>query len=182
MLASSAPGRSALLPAALCKHKGSLSKRQIINGRIYVRGAIQALSRRKKPKSVVTAQADRRQQQSCKLLLLHCAIPVNYLNKSVLKMIPLSISQYTWYHELPQVSLPLRFHRHVKGVLSQTPALRSFAQCYTSVHARYEYTFQGDTISGLGQLWAHLMPLKQHSCVLAQHPSHSTICSYCPIQ
>lgn len=42
VLASSALGRSVLLPAALCEPKGSLSKRQIVNGSFYVRGTIQA--------------------------------------------------------------------------------------------------------------------------------------------
>lgn len=60
----SAPGRSALLPAALCEHKGGLSKRQIVNGRFYMRGTIQALNRGKNPKSMATALASTKHQQS----------------------------------------------------------------------------------------------------------------------
>lgn len=67
------------------------------------------------------------------------------------------------------------------GVLSQTSSLRSFAQCYTSVHARYEYTFQGDTVCWprpalstphaleAAQLCVSTPSLSQHNLFLLSH-------------
>lgn len=103
-----------------------------------------------------------------------------YPNKLVLKIITW---KYAWYHELPQVSLPWGFHRREMGTFTDTcpqklcPVLH-LNTCQVWVHvSRWHHTTQS-----LGQLGAHLMPLKQPSCVLVLHPSHNTICSYCSIQ
>lgn len=100
-----------------------------------------------------------------------------YPNKLVLKVIT---CKYAWHRQLPQVSVPYRFHRHEMGCFHRHLPPEALLSVTPQYMPGMRTHFKVIPPAGLGQLWAHLM--QQHSCVLILHPSKSTICSYCPIQ